>query len=245
MRVCVPSPLAKGVSDTLWRNLPFPCSPRPPHTCAHTWMSLAVLALPCALEEEDTVALSLAREPALPRSIPHPAGFTHLTSSRRVSPQMPSAPARVGSRLCPSLPRGGLSSWGRAAQPLAFPHRRLSPQQVRPDHWGVCWRLHPDAADPNTPATPECRLQKAGAGTQQNEGRRELGGQGERLLSFERTTEKPQDSSDLFVQGNGEERSKRVNPHVGPWWKSQSRARAAMFHFLNDSDRKSRNLRAA
>lgn len=67
----------------------------------------------------------------------------------------------------------------------------------------------------------------------------------EGLLRFERMTDKPQCSSELFVQGKVEKRSKGVNPHVGPWWKNHSRARAAVFHLLNDSDRKSRNLRAA
>lgn len=146
-----PSPFAKGVSDTLCGNLPLPCSPHSLHTCAHTWLSLAVLALMSVSEEEDTVALSLACKPALPRSIPHPARFTHLTGSQCISLRtlfLPLTPL-------PLAVSWKLSSWGRAAQPSAFPHRCLSRQQVRPDHWGVCWRLHPDAADPNMPIAPE------------------------------------------------------------------------------------------
>ena len=161
---------------------------------------------------------------------PHPGGLTPL-------------PLAVSWRL---------SSWGKAVQPPAFPHRSLSRQQVRPDYWGVCWRLHPDAADPNTPDTPECsRKQEQGPNRTRDaeswEGK-ERGGKHattEGLLRFERMTDKPQYSLDVFVRGNVEEHSKGVNPHAGPWWKNHSRARAAAFHFLNDSDRKSRNLKAA
>lgn len=67
----------------------------------------------------------------------------------------------------------------------------------------------------------------------------------EGLLRFERMIDKPQYSSARSVQGNVGKHSKGVNPHAGPWWKNHSRARAAAFRFLNDSDGRSRNFQAA
>lgn len=67
----------------------------------------------------------------------------------------------------------------------------------------------------------------------------------EGLLRFERMIDKPQYSPARSVQGNVEKHSKGVNPHAGPGWKNRSRARAAVFHFLNDSDVRSRNFQAA
>jgi len=95
------------------------------------------------------------------------------------------------------------------------------------------------------------RTQEQGANGTRNVGSREGKERGgkctttERLLRFQRVADTAQYSSDLFVQGNVEEHSKGINLHVGPWWKNQSRARAAAFHFLNDLERKSRNLWAA
>lgn len=109
--------------------------------------------------------------PAQPAS-PTASSPSQVHSPPRVSVPQPTSsvsPQQGGLTHLPLAVSWSLSSWGRAAQPPAFPHRCLSEQQVRPDYWGVCWRLHPDAANPNMPATPQCWLQKAGARTQQEE----------------------------------------------------------------------------
>jgi len=127
------------------------------------------------------VALSLACKPMVPRSIPQPAGLTHLTHQVSVHQLASSISSCLGG--LPPLPFAlswRLSSRGRAAQPPMFPHPDLSRQQVRADHRGVCRRLHPDAADPNTPAALACSLQNAGARSQRDEERGEPGRQGKR-----------------------------------------------------------------
>lgn len=86
---------------------------------------------------------SLARSPLC-----SPAPLTHLGRPR------PAAQLPRTSRARLSAPHR-LRSRGARHNP-SVPLRCLSRQQVRPDYWGVCWRLHPDAADPNTPASLEC-----------------------------------------------------------------------------------------
>lgn len=66
------------------------------------------------------MALSLACEPMLPHSIPHPARFTHLTGSRCISLQTRSPPTQVGSHFCPSLSPGGSASGEEQCNPRHF-----------------------------------------------------------------------------------------------------------------------------
>lgn len=129
---------------------PLAAFPPPPR------LSLAALPLPHVSEELPCVSVP-------PHCIPHTSlpRFTHLAGSQK--PTDDSLPGGLMPlSCCPSeVQLAGTSS----AAPRA-PHCCLSRQQVRPDCWGVCWRLHPGAAaDPNMPTAAEHRLQKAGART--------------------------------------------------------------------------------
>lgn len=211
----------------------FPPAPR---------RSLAALPAPRVSEELPCVSVP-------PHCIPHTLlpRFTHLAGSQKpTNATLPGGLVPKPLSCCPSeVQLAGPSS----AAPSA-PRCCLSLQQVRPDCWGVCRRLHPGAAaDPNMPTAAEHRLQKAGARTKAELGAGKMSRETESL---------PQQSSGWGLGGclinpNAFQTSlcrqiqtstAKVLTCMQRRWKNHNKARATAFCSLNGSEKESRNLRA-